>query len=153
MVEQERFNPLDPLGLFSGSTAPQLPQTLSLPPTGVSGDFPFRAVFPRGAILYHGTSEEDAHKILRSGFQPAGTFRVGSEPGTLFLAYNVVDTLAFVKSPTPAILRMLVLPDAAEASDCTVEILSKREETQVRVICPEASRLKALQMEIWIVGQ
>ncbi len=147
------FNPLDPLGFFSGRNGLRLPQNLTLPSTGVSGEFPFRDVFPRGAFLYHGTSREDADEILRSGFQPTGTFRSGSEPGTLFLSYNVVDVLDFVKPPTPAILRVLLLPDAAEASDCTVEVLSNRNGTQVRIICPEASRLKPLSMEIWIVGE
>jgi len=147
-----RFNPLDPLGIFSQGLE-RLPQSLSLPPAGVSGDFPFRDIFPEGAYLYHGTSKEDAEQILSAGFRPTGTYRAGSEPGTLWLAYNVTDALQFVKGPTPALLRVFLTAEQAEEGDCKVEVLSTRRETQVRVYCPTASRLRPLSMEYWQVGE
>ena len=115
-------------GILSAS-----PEEAALQARAPNDTEPFEEVFPHGAILYHGTSEEAAHQIMAEGFRSKGpiwfstSFEEASRFGSRKDRRNTV------------VLQVFLLPGF---NGCRVQVFHPH----LRIFCPPEESL--LPMEI-----
>ncbi len=107
-----------------------LPETEAFDPRTLNDTEPFEEVFPKGALLYHGTTEEAAHHIMAEGFR---------SKGPIWFSTSFWEASMFGSGDNYVVLQVFLMPGH---DGCRVQVIHPH----LRIFCPPGRSIVPMEI-------